>query len=62
MTPFNPLLYLLVALSILMMVSANPRILAAEITCAPYPPICYGTNNDDIMNGSDLFEWMSGLG
>jgi Ca2+-binding RTX toxin-like protein len=62
MSRFNVLLCLLVALSVLSMVSANTSILAAVITCAPYPPICYGTINDDIINGSDQFEWMDGLG
>ena len=48
---FNLLLSLLVALSILSMVSANPRILAAVITCVPNT-VCDGTNDNDRMNGS----------
>ena len=43
---------LLVVLSVLIMVSANPKILAAVITCVPFTP-CDGTNDNDTMNGSN---------
>src|SRR6266540_2135642 len=59
---FNILFCLLVALSILMMVSANPRILAAVISCGPLLAVCEGTDNDDSMNGSDQHDNMIGKG
>ena len=61
MKRFNLLLFLLVAMSVLMMMSANPRILAAVITCAPSVP-CVGTNNNDSINGTNQNDDMKGLG
>jgi Ca2+-binding RTX toxin-like protein len=59
MARYNVLLYLLVALSILMTISANPRILAAVISCVP-SVTCVGTSSDDTMNGSDQHDNMQG--
>jgi hypothetical protein len=47
--------------AVLMMVSPNPKILAAVITCVPATP-CEGTDGNDTMNGSDQNDQMSGLG
>jgi Ca2+-binding RTX toxin-like protein len=43
------------------MVSANPRVLAAVITCVPATP-CNGTDDNDTMNGSNQIDQMNGLG
>jgi len=61
MSRFNLLLCLLVALSVLSMVSANPGILAAVINCVPLTP-CVGTNNNDNINGTNQNDDMKGLG
>ena len=60
MSRFNLLLCLLVAVSVLSMVSANPRILAAVINCVANTP-CDGTSGNDIMNGSVGIDNMNGL-
>ena len=51
---------LLVVLSVLIMVSANPKILAAIITCVPTVP-CDGTDGNDTMNGTDRDDVMRGM-
>lgn len=51
---------LLVVLSVLAMISANPKIFAAVITCVPLTP-CDGTNDNDTMNGSNQMDQMNGL-
>lgn len=61
MSRFNLLVCLLVALSIFSMVSANPRILAAVITCMPNVP-CIGTDGNDRMIGTAGVDRMDGLG
>ena len=61
MSRFSLLICLLVALSILSMVSANPRVLAAVITCVPATP-CNGTDDNDTINGSNQIDQMNGLG
>jgi Ca2+-binding RTX toxin-like protein len=43
-----------------MMVSANPGILAAVVSCVP-SVLCNGTNNDDTMYGTDQSDVMDGL-
>jgi Ca2+-binding RTX toxin-like protein len=62
MPRFNILLCLLVGLHILMMISANPRTLAAVISCVQLIIVCEGTDNDDTMNGSDRHDNMIGKG
>ena len=47
--------------AVLMMVSANARILAAPITCVPNTP-CVGTNDIDRMTGTSQNDNMTALG
>jgi Ca2+-binding RTX toxin-like protein len=57
---FRILSGLFVAASIFMMVSSNPEVLAAVISCVPSVP-CDGTNDNDTMNGSNQDDGMKGL-
>ena len=45
-------------LPVLMMVSANPMIFGAVISCDRPGVLCVGTIDDDIMNGTNLKDFM----
>jgi Ca2+-binding RTX toxin-like protein len=49
------------AVSILMMVSSNHKVLAAHIVCLPSVP-CNGTNGNDLLLGTEGDDRMRGLG